>query len=129
MTDDSAIRQLQRTWIRATMDGDAATISDLMTDDVVFLTTGRAPFGREEFIESFNAMKEQVALNCEGEYEEIIVAGDVAFARARLEIRVTPNHGGAPKRMSGSTLSVLKRSENGKWQLCRDANMLAPTSR
>ena len=61
MTDESGIRQLQRTWFRATMDGDVATISDLMTDDVVFLTTGRAPFGRQEFIDSFNAMKENVA--------------------------------------------------------------------
>ncbi len=126
MTADSAIRELQRTWFLATEKGDIATIHDLMTDDVVFLTPGRGPFGRQEFIESFHAMNEQVAMQCNGEYEEIIVTGDFAFARARLDIIVTPKHGGESKRLSGNTLSVFRQSNDGKWRLCRDANLLAP---
>lgn len=53
MTDISAIRELQQIWFRATEDGDIATISGLMADDIVFLTPGRPPFGRQEFIEAF----------------------------------------------------------------------------
>lgn len=67
MTDEDSIRDLQRKWFHATMNGDVAYIDDLMTDDIVFLAPGRAPFGRQEFIESFKAMKEQVALKCDGE--------------------------------------------------------------
>lgn len=128
MTDESAIRELQRTWFRATEDGDITTITGLMTDDIVFLSPGRPQFGRPEFIESFRTMKEHVAMQCNGEYEEIIVSGDFAFARARLEIIVTPKNGGVPKHLSGNTLSVLQRCVDGKWRLCRDANLLTPTS-
>ena len=128
MTDESAIRELQQIWFRATMNGDVATISDLMTDDVVFMTTGRLPFGRHEFIESFKAMKEHVAINCNGEYEEIVVVGDLAYAQAKLDITVTPQNGSAPKHLSGNSLSILKRCVDGKWRICRDANLLAPTS-
>ena len=129
MTDESAIRELQQTWFRATMKGDVASVSELMTDDVVFMTTGRPPFGRHEFIDSFKAMKEHVAMNCDGDYEEIVVVGDLAYARAKLDITVTPKNGGAPKHLSGNTLSVLRRSGDGKWRICRDANLIAPTTR
>ena len=128
MTDDSAIRELQRTWFRATEDGDIATISGLMTDDIVFLTPGRPPFGRQEFIESFQGMIDHVAMHCNGEYEEIIVTGDFAYTRARLDIIVTPKNGGVPKHLSGNTLSILRRSTDGKWKLYRDANLLTPKS-
>jgi uncharacterized protein (TIGR02246 family) len=128
MTDDFAIRELQRTWLRATEDGDIATISGLMTDDIVFMAPGRPPFGRQEFIESFQGMIGHVAMRCNGEYEEIILSGDFAYARARLDIIVTPKNGGVPKHLSGNTLSILRRSTDGKWKLCRDANLLTPTS-
>jgi uncharacterized protein (TIGR02246 family) len=128
MTDESAIRKLQQTWFRATEEGDIATISGLMADDIVFLTPGRPPFGRQEFIESFHTMNDHVEMQCAGEYEEIIVTGDFAFARARLDIIVTPKNGGVPKHLSGNTLSVLRRSTDGRWKLCRDANLLTPTS-
>jgi uncharacterized protein (TIGR02246 family) len=128
MSDESAIRELQRTWFRATEDGDIATISSLMTDDVVFLTPGRPPFGLQEFIESFQAMSLHVSMRCNGEYEEIVVTGDFAYARARLDIMVTPKNGGVPKHLSGNTLSILRRCGDGKWKLCRDANLLTPTS-
>ncbi len=128
MTDESAIRELQQTWFRAAMEGDSATIKTLMTDDIVFLSPGRPPFGKAEFMDSFEAMKDQVAMTCRGEYEEVIVTGDLAYARARLEVNVTPKNGGKPMDLSGYTLSVFKRNPNGPWQLCRDANLIAPVS-
>ena len=108
-------------------DGDITTISGLMTDDILFLSPGRPPFGRQEFIESFQGMIDHVAMSCNGEFEEIIVAGDFAYARARLDIIVSPKNGGVPKHLSGNTLSILRRSSDGKWKLHRDANLLTPT--
>ncbi len=110
------------------MNGDVAEIADLMTDDVVFLTPGRAPFGRQEFLDSFMAMKEHVAMNCGGEYTEIVVDGSLAYATARLEITVTPKNGGNARQLSGNALSVFKRLPDGKWRLSRDANLLTPKS-
>jgi uncharacterized protein (TIGR02246 family) len=128
MTDEDSIRNLQRKWFQATMNGDVAEIADLMTDDVVFFTPGRTPFGRNEFIESFKAMKEHVAMQCEGEYLEIVVDGALAYATARLDITVTPKNGGIAKEMSGNALSVFRRLPDGKWRLARDANLLTAKS-
>ncbi len=128
MTDDSLIRELQRAWFRATVNGDIATISELMTEDVVFLTPGRPPFGRQEFIESFKAMNEHVVMNCDGEYVEIVVDGEFAYAMAHLDITVTPKNGGTAKQLSGNALSIFKRLADGKWRLSRDANLLTSKS-
>ncbi len=128
MTDEDAIRELQRKWFHATMNGDVAGIIDLMTDDVVFLTPGRAPFGRQEFIDSFTAMNEHVAMNCDGEYIDVFVDGDLAYATARLDITVTPKSGSTAKHLSGNALSVFRRRPNGEWRLARDANLLTPKS-
>ena len=128
MTDENAIRELQRKWFQATMNGDIATISELMTDDVVFLTPGRDPFGRNAFLESFTSMKEHVTIECGGEYLEIIVDGDLAVATTRLNIKVTPKNGNAAKHLAGNTLSVFARQADGRWTLSRDANLLTPKS-
>ena len=106
------------------MEGDADTVRELMTDDVDFLTLVRPPFGRDEFLESFAAMKDQVTMECAGEYEEIVVASDIVYARAKLNITVTPKTTNVTKRLSGNTLSIFSRCGDGKWRLCRDANLV-----
>ena len=126
MTDEPAIRHLQQQWFLATSTGDIETICDLMTDDVVFLTPGRPPFGKQAFVESFNAAKELVAVECNGTYEEVVVTGNFAYATARLRITVNPKSGAEPKQLTGNTLSIFKKSNDDKWQLCRDANLLSP---
>ena len=82
------------------------------------------PFGRQEFIASFMAMKEHVSMNCDGEYIEIVVVGDLAYATARLDIMVMPKNSGTAKQLSGNSLSVYRRLADGKWRLSRDANLL-----
>jgi uncharacterized protein (TIGR02246 family) len=126
MTDETAIRHLQQQWFRATTAGDVETICDLMTDDVIFLTPGRPPFGKQAFVEAFNAAKDLFAMECNGTYEEVVVTGGFAYATSRLRITVTPKSGAASRHLTGNTLSIFRESSNGQWQLCRDANMLTP---
>ena len=71
---------------------------------------------------------EHVEMKCDGEYLEINVDGDLAYATARLDITVTPKNGGAAKHLSGNALSVFKRLADGKWRLFRDANLLTSRS-
>ena len=47
--DEQVIRQLIDDWMQATARGDAAKVLSLMSDDVVFMTAGREPFGKKEF--------------------------------------------------------------------------------
>jgi len=45
-SDERAIRALVETWMSATNAGHLATVVERMTDDVLFLTPGRAPVRR-----------------------------------------------------------------------------------
>jgi uncharacterized protein (TIGR02246 family) len=123
MTDDErAIRELVETWMEASRRGDTETVLDLMTDDVVFMTPGRDPFGKEEFRAASEAMR-GVEMDGRGEVKEIEIVGDWAWVRNHIEITVMPlNH--EPVHRSGYTLSILSKCNDGKWRLARDANLV-----
>jgi uncharacterized protein (TIGR02246 family) len=122
MTDDErAIRHLVETWMTATKSGDIDTVLDLMTDDMIFMTPGREPFGRTEFATGSKGIK---GMTFEGraDIRELRVLGDWAYLRNYIDVSMTPP-GGVAMRHSGYTLSIL-RKENGRWRLCRDANLV-----
>jgi len=97
-----------------------------MADDVIFMVTGREPFGKKEFAEASRGMTN---LRVEGasEIKEIEVLGDWAYLRNRLTITMTPVGGEAMLKRSGYTLSILRKEKDGRWLLVRDANLLATT--
>lgn len=126
--DERAIRELIHMWMAATKAGDTQTVLDLMTDDVVFMVPGQAPFGKEAFRKASEAMKAGdsggVKFDGSSEIEEINILGDWAYIRTRLKVIITPGDGGAPVRRSGYTLSILRKEADGNWRLARDANLL-----
>jgi len=125
-SDETAIRALIDTWIAASRAGDTATVLSLLTEDVVFLTPGRAPFGRKEFAAdaaSFEGLK----MDGRADIQEIQILGAHAFVRNHLEVTlVWP--GQPAKRMSGYTLSVMRKESDGCWRLARDANLVMPVA-
>lgn len=127
-SDEQAIRDNQAAWLEATAQGDLPRILSLMAEDVVFLTPGRPPFGRDEFAAAFAAGQGRMTFSGRGEFEEIIVAGDVAYARGRLSITVTPTAGGEVRHLAGYTLSIFRRENDGRWLLARDANLVIPAT-
>ena len=127
MTDDErAIRELVETWMQASRSGDTATVLSLMTEDVVFTTPGRAPFGREAF-EAATGAPEAPRIDGTCEIVELQVQGDWAFTRNRIELTVTPP-GGEPMRRAGYTLSLYRKEADGRWRLARDANLVIAQS-
>jgi len=124
--DERAIRAVQAEWFDATAKGDLPRVLSLMAEDVVFLTPGQPPFGRDKFAAGFTAGSQQAQISGSGEYEEVVVVGEVAYARARLSVSVTPKSGGSPKRLAGYTLTVFRKLPDGRWVLARDANLLVP---
>lgn len=127
-TDERAIREVQSAWFDATASGDLTRLLTLMAEDVVFLTPGRPPLGRDEFAAAFAAGLQQVRISCGGDLEEVVVVGEVAYTRGRLSVSVTPVAGGPAKRLAGYTLSVFRKQSDGRWVLARDANLLSPVS-
>lgn len=122
--DEQEIRNLIETWVRATEAGDLDQILPLMADDMVFLTPGHAPFGKEHFAEHFRGMAGKVRIRVQSEIQEIRVSGDMAYCRQKLAVTVTPTAGGAPMEHSGYALGIYRR-EGGRWVLARDANLVA----
>lgn len=128
--DEHEIRQLVTTWMESTRAGDMDTVLSLMTDDVVFLVTGRPPMiGKAAYVEAAQVQSGQEPPQFDGssEIQEIRVLGDWAFMWTKLTVVVTPPGGAPAMTRAGHTLTVL-RKQNGKWLLARDANMLVPVS-
>ena len=120
--DERAIRDLIRTWIAASKAGDVETVLGLMSDDIVFMVSGRS-FGKAEFKAASESMK-GLAFDAVSEVLEIHVSGNDAWCRTRLTVTVTPPNGNTVRR-SGNTLSILRKQPSGNWLMIRDANMLA----
>jgi uncharacterized protein (TIGR02246 family) len=121
--DERAIRDLVGTWMEASKAGDLATVLDLMADDVIFMVPGREPFGKEAFKAASESMS-GMAMDGRAEVREIEVVGDWAWVRNHIEIAMTPP-GGEPVRRAGYTLSILRKSADGRWRLFRDANLVS----
>src|SRR5262249_20814307 len=86
-----------------------------MADDVVFLTPGQEPFGKEAFAAASRASHGKVRIDAQGEVQEVHVAGDLAYCRTRLRVTVAPTPAGEPRCLAGPTLSILRRQPNGRW--------------
>jgi len=122
--DERAIREVVETWMDATRHGDIDRVLDLMTDDVLFMTAGREPFGKAEFKGNSEALS-GARVDGRAEVREVEVLGDRAWIRNHIEVTMTPPGGTDPVRRSGYTLTILKRCDDGRWRLFRDANLVS----
>ena len=123
MSDDvRAIRNLIDRWMKASKAGDTKAVLDMMTDDVIFMTCGRDPFGKEEFAAA-SANMSDMKIDGTADVKEVTVAGDWAWARTRLSINVTMPDGKEVRR-SGYTLTILFKDMDSIWRIARDANLL-----
>jgi uncharacterized protein (TIGR02246 family) len=127
MADDKqAIRDLIKTWTRASAEGDLARILTLMDEDVVFLREGSPPMrGREAFADQFKQAIEKVRIEAHSDLQEIEVSGDMAYSWNQLSVTMEPLQGGEPIRRSGPVLTIFRKKADGSWVLSRDANLLA----
>lgn len=124
MTDDErAIRELVDRWMSASRAGDLAAILGLMADDVLFMTASREPFGKDQFRQDFEAMKD-VAIDGRATIEEMCVVGDWAWIRNHIDLTISPA-GSPPIGRSGHSLTLLRKGDDGRWRLFRDANLVS----
>jgi len=122
-SDEQAISQMVDMWLAASKEGDIETILNLMADDVLFITPGREPFGKETFASNNQQMKD-VEMDADIDIKEIEVLGDWAWMRSFL--RVTFTKAGESTKHSGHILTILTKRPDGQWIIKRDANFVAP---
>ncbi len=123
--DERAIREVHTTWIDAVNAGDLARLFTLMADDVVFLSPGQAPFGRDRFSVGFSGAHQQFRIRCISELEEVVIVGEVAYTRCKDSLSVTPRAGGEATELAGHRITVYRKQPDGRWLLARDANTLS----
>ncbi len=127
--DEQAIRDLVANWLRATAAGDLPRLLNLVSEDVVFLSSGQAPLrGKEAFAAAFQSALGHVRINATSEIQEIRVEGGMAYCWNHFSVTTTPLDGGPAKRRTGHTLTILRKTRLGNWVLTRDANMLGAAS-
>src|SRR5579872_3717717 len=113
MTDDErAIRDLIATWIAASKAGDSETVLGLIHEDALFHVPGVKPFGKAAFAAASDRMQE-MRFEADSEVLDVEICGDWAWSRTRLAMTMIPTEG-KPLRRSGYTLSVLRKSPQGK---------------
>ena len=124
--DERAVRGVRAVWIEAVNAGDLACLRTLMADDVVFLSPGRAPVGRDGFSAGFSAAHEQARIRCISDLEEVVVVGEVAYTRSRDALSVIPRIAGEATRLAGHRITVYRKHSGDRWLLARDAHTLSP---
>ena len=118
------IRGLIDKWLAASKAGDTETLLGLLADDVLFLTPGRDPFGKEDFAKmSEGQAAASLEIDGRSEITELQILGDWAFIVNKLSVSVN-KPGETPVVRSGHTLTLFKKV-GGRWLLARDANLLA----
>jgi uncharacterized protein (TIGR02246 family) len=122
--DTRQIRALVDSWIAASKAHDLSALMNMMTDDIVFMTPGRAPFGKAEFVADSERMK-GVGIDARAEVQEIEVFGPLAYVRNHVRVELT-SPGQALKRVSGYAMSILRKEADGRWRIARDANLVMP---
>ncbi|CAN5127052.1 hypothetical protein BH11PSE9_BH11PSE9_26030 [soil metagenome] len=123
--DERAIRELHTTFIEAVNAIDLDCVMSLIAEDAVFLSPGREPFGKSEFPAGFSAGHAQSIIRCVSELEEVVVVGEVAYARSRDSLSVTPRAGGDSIALAGHRITIYRRQDDGGWLLARDAHTLS----
>ncbi len=122
--DEREIRELIDSWIAASKARDLPALLDMMTDDVVFITPGRAPFGKAEFAAD-SARVKGLEIDAQADVQEIETFGPRAYVWSRIQAALTAP-GEDPRRMSGYAMSFLRKEADGRWRIARDANLVMP---
>ena len=124
--DEREIRELHSVWVSAVNAGDLVRLLAWVTDDVVFLSPGQAPLGRDGFSANFSAALQQFWIRCSSELEEVVVIGEVAYTRSRDVLSVTPRAGESAPQLAGYRITVYRKQPDSRWLLARDVHTLSP---
>lgn len=127
--DKQAIRKLTEDWLAAIRTKDIARLTNMVTEDAVFLPPGLPPIRGKRAVEAmynsffpqFTSIEQTVAI------EEVTVAGDWAFAWGTERLELVPKAAGAsPIQMEGKGMSILRRQPDGSWKFARGINNTLP---
>lgn len=124
--DEQAIRNLVDTWLEASKKQDLTTLLGFLDDDVLFITPGKEPFGKQQFAAG-NQKVQDFRMEADIDIKELKVIGEWAWTRSFLKVSFKQGEGDTTK-MSGHILTIFRKTAEAKWVIYRDANFVMPES-
>jgi uncharacterized protein (TIGR02246 family) len=127
-SDEQAIRELFDDWIKATTEGDLELAHRCIADDAVFFMPGAGEMDKTTFAQGAAGVSPEESpfeFDLKSEIRELKVFGDYAYLWVESTLVMTPKNGDPSVKMAGHSLSVLEKRD-GRWQIFRDANTMAP---
>ncbi len=120
------VYSLMQTWHQASTLGDLDTIRSLMAEDAVFLVADHPPITRNDFLNSFSAIRQTVQLQIvDWHIDALEESGDLLYCQSYLHLAITPKGSTQAIERKGPILSVFRKAPTGQWVLLRDANLLS----
>jgi len=114
--DIQAIRDLQGQLTLAYNTGDAELLASLHTRDVIRMPPGAEDVvGRAAVLEGNQRSFELAELELSNASDEIVVSGDLAFARGVARTTSTPKDGSAVTSSSTRYMHIYERQSDGGW--------------
>ncbi len=122
--DRQAIQELTENWVAAVKKKDIASLTNMVTEDAVFLPPGLPPVRGKQAVEAmyrrffpqFSSVEQTAKL------EEVEIAGDWAFTWGTESFVLVAQAGGAPIHMQGKGMTILRRQSDGSWKFARGIN-------
>lgn len=130
MTARRAIERLNAEWIAAVNAKDVSRLTDMVTDDVVFLPPGFPPIrGRRaveamyrSFFPQFSHVEQTATI------EEVEILDDWAIVWGTESLMLVPARGGPALTLQGRGMTVLRRQNDGSWKFARGINNSVPST-
>ena len=126
MSDEQAVRDLFRNWIKSTIEGDLELARQCIADDAVFFVPGVGEMDKEAFAQgAAGGSPEDSPINfdLDSNLREIKIFGDQAYFWVESTLICSPKNGDPMTRMEGHSLTILEKRDD-RWQIVRDANTM-----
>ncbi len=118
----AAVEGIWDEYASSLMAGDIDRWLSLWTEDGIQMPPDEPPVvGKERIRERNQAVADHFTFDeMEIQNAEVLSAGDWAYARGTFTASLLPRGEGAPVRVDGKYMSILKRQPDGSWRIHRD---------
>jgi ketosteroid isomerase-like protein len=127
MTDREEIEAAINSFIASYNSGDLNAVLDSYDDSLIKLRQGATPETKSELARRLAQVFESFRTRVEVLNQEIEVGGDLAFARGRFRVTLTPRAGGEGRELQRRYLEIW-RKRAGRWRVARTMDNTAEES-
>lgn len=119
--DRKLITEISAARAKAFNEGNAAAIAMYFTEDALLMAPGKPTAKGQAAVQAYyQSIFDEYTTALESSYEEVEVAGGLAYGRGIAKVTLTPKNGGAALVSTAKYLNILKKQPNGLWRTTHD---------